>query len=138
MVGGPKGRLELAKKLGADVTIDAIGSASSLATSLSITRPRGRVVMLGMPGVTTVDLTPLWHRETELVGSYTYGTEHLPDGDTATSFGMAFDLVRDADLGRLVSATYPLDRYKDALRHAAEAGPRGAVKIAFDLRNEKR
>lgn len=123
---------------GADVTIDAIGNASSLATSLSITRPRGRVVMLGMPGVTTVDLTPLWHRETELVGSYTYGTEHLPDGDTATSFGMAFDLVRDADLGRLVSATYPLDRYKDALRHAAEAGPRGAVKIAFDLRNEKR
>ncbi len=123
---------------GADVTIDAIGSASSLATSLSITRPRGRVVMLGMPGVTTVDLTPLWHRETELVGSYTYGTEHLPDGDTATSFALAFDLVAEADLGRLVSATYPLDRYKDALRHAAEAGPRGAVKIAFDLRNEKR
>lgn len=123
---------------GADVTIDAIGSASSLATSLSITRPRGRVVMLGMPGVTTVDLTPLWHRETELVGSYTYGTEHLPDGDTATSFAMAFDLVAEADLGRLVSATYPLDRYRDALRHAAEAGPRGAVKIAFDLRSEKR
>lgn len=123
---------------GADVTIDAIGSAASLGTSLSITRPRGRVVMLGMPGVTTVDLTPLWHRETELVGSYTYGTEHLPDGDTATSFALAFELVTAADLGRLVSATYPLDRYKDALRHAAEAGPRGAVKIAFDLRDEKR
>lgn len=123
---------------GADVTIDAVGSAASLTTSLAITRPRGRVVMLGMPGVTKVDLTPLWHRETELVGSYTYGTEYLPDGSTTTSFAMAFDLVRDADLGRLVTATYPLARYKDALRHAAEAGPRGAVKIAFDLRDEKR
>jgi hypothetical protein len=36
-----------------------------------------------------------------------------------------------------VSATYPLDRWKDAIRHAAEAGRRGAVKVAFDLRNEK-
>lgn len=123
---------------GADVTIDAVGNAASIATSLSITRPRGRVVMLGMPGVTKVDLAPLWHRETELVGSYTYGTEHLPDGSTAKSFELAFDLVRDCDMGRLVSATYPLSRYKDALRHAAEAGPRGAVKIAFDLRDEKR
>jgi hypothetical protein len=94
--------------------------------------------MLGMPGVTKVDLTPLWHRETELVGSYTYGTEHLPDGSTAKSFDLAFDLVRECDMGRLVSATYPLSRYKDALRHAAEAGPRGAVKIAFDLRDDNR
>ena len=123
---------------GADVTIDAVGSASSLTTSLSITRPRGRIVLLGMPGVTKLDLTPLWHRETELVGAYTYGTEHLPDGSRATSFELAFDLVQAADLGKLVSATYRLDRYRDALRHAAEAGPRGAIKVAFDLRDENR
>ena len=41
------------------------------------------------------------------------------------------------DLGRLVSATYPLARYKEAIEHAADAGRRGAVKIAFDLRPEK-
>ena len=54
-----------------------------------------------------------------------------------TSTG-ASTLVADADLGRLVSATYPLDRYADAVEHAANAGARGAVKIAFDLRGEKR
>ena len=43
-----------------------------------------------------------------------------------------------AELGRLVSATYPLARYRDAIAHAAEAGARGAVKIAFDLRQEKK
>ncbi len=117
---------------GADVTIDAVGNAASISNSLSITRPRGRVVLLGMPGVTKLDLTPLWHRETELVGAYTYGTEQLADGTQSTSFSMAFDLVRAADLG---SATYPLERYSDALRHAAEAGPRGAIKVAFDLRD---
>ena len=35
------------------------------------------------------------------------------------------------------SATYPLARYRDAIEHAANAGSRGAVKIAFDLRNER-
>jgi hypothetical protein len=51
---------------------------------------------------------------------------------------LAFDLVREKQLGRLVSATYPLERYQDAIRHAAEAGPKGAIKVAFDMRNEKR
>jgi hypothetical protein len=35
---------------------------------------------------------------------------------------------------RLVSATYPLARYTEAIEHAATAGARGAVKVAFDLR----
>ena len=39
---------------------------------------------------------------------------------------------------RLVSASYALDRYRDAVEHAANAGHRGAVKIVFDLRGEKR
>jgi hypothetical protein len=46
-------------------------------------------------------------------------------------------LVRDAQLDRLVSALYPLDRFRDAIQHATDAGRRGAVKIAFDLRQEK-
>ncbi|MDH3753339.1 MAG: zinc-binding dehydrogenase [Acidimicrobiia bacterium] len=122
---------------GADVTVDAVGSDVSITDSISITRPRGRVLLLGMPGVTKVDLTGLWHRETELVGAYTYGTETLADGSRRTSFDLAFDLVRDAGLDRLVSGHYPLGAYRDALRHAAEAGQRGAVKVVFDLREER-
>jgi threonine dehydrogenase-like Zn-dependent dehydrogenase len=123
---------------GADVTIDAVGNAGSIGTSLSITRPRGRVVMMGMPGVTKVDLTALWHRELEIVGSYTYGTELLSDGKVTSSYALAFDLVRRKQLGKLVSASYTLDRYKDAIRHAAEAGSLGAIKVVFDMREEKR
>ena len=40
--------------------------------------------------------------------------------------------------GRLVSATYPLERFEEAVAHAGAAGRRGAVKIAFDLRAEPR
>lgn len=119
---------------GADVVIDAVGSESSVEDAIAITRPRGRVILCGMPGSIKVDLAPLWHRETELCGCYTYGTEELADGTRTHTFSLAMDLVATRGLGRLVSATYPLSQYKDAIKHAAESGSRGAVKIAFDLR----
>jgi threonine dehydrogenase-like Zn-dependent dehydrogenase len=113
---------------GAAVVVDCVGSADSLAQALRVVAPGGTIVMVGMPGVTTVDLTSLWHREVTLTGAYAY---------TADDFEPAFDLVRTARLERLLSATYPLDRFTDAIEHAANAGARGAVKIAFDLRNER-
>ncbi len=119
---------------GADVVIDAVGSSDSLRTAISICRPRGRVVLLGMPGEVSLELTALWHRETELIGAYTYGTEQLPDGTTTHSFELAMQLAGRVDLGQLVTATYPLARYTDALDHAANAGRLGAVKVCFDLR----
>lgn len=120
---------------GADVVIDAVGSAASLEDALAITRPKGRVVVCGMPGVVEIDLAPLWHRETEMVGAYTYGTEELADGTRTHTFDLATELVETAEMADLVTATYPLTQYKQAIRHAAEAGKRGAVKIAFDLRS---
>jgi len=122
---------------GTDVVVDCVGSSASLTDAMAITRPRGRIVLVGMPASVSLELTPLWHREIELVGAYTYGTETLPDGSTARTFDLAFDLVTRADLGRLVTATYPLARYREALQHAASAGSRGAVKVAFDLRDER-
>ncbi len=117
---------------GVDITIDAVGNPGSVADAIAITRPRGRVVLLGMPESARIDLTGLWHRETELVGAYTYGTETLHGGKTATSFEMAFDLVASANLEQLVSARYPLNRYREAIAHAAEAGSRGAIKVVFE------
>lgn len=122
---------------GADVVLDCVGSAASLADSLDVVRPRGQITLVGMPGHTEVDLTGLWQREVRLVGAYAYGIESPPDGEPRRTFDLAFELVTAAGLGRLVSATYPLARYRDAIAHAATAGARGAVKIAFDLRQEK-
>lgn len=122
---------------GADVVIDCVGSSSSIGQGLTVVRPRGRIAMVGMPGHVEVDLTGLWQREVTLAGAYAYGTETLADGTRRRTFDLAFELVERAELGRLVTATYPLARYTEALAHAADAGPRGAVKIAFDLRNEK-
>ena len=118
---------------GVDVTIDAVGSSSSLTDAIGFTRPRGRVVLLGMPNQVDMNLTALWHRETELVGAYCYGTEH-GHGDKHT-FELATELVGDLNLGQLVSELYPLADYQTAIEHAAQAGPRGLIKVAFDLRD---
>jgi threonine dehydrogenase-like Zn-dependent dehydrogenase len=122
---------------GADAVLDCVGSEDSIQQSLAVVKPRGRVTLVGMPAVVRLNLTTLWHRETELAGAYAYGTETLADGSRRRTFELAFELVESAGLGRLVSATYPLADYKAAIEHAAGAGRRGAVKVAFDLRAEK-
>jgi threonine dehydrogenase-like Zn-dependent dehydrogenase len=117
---------------GADVVLDCVGNSASITEALAITRPGGRVVLVGMPGPERLDLAPLWQREIELVGAYAYGTEQLADGRSARTFDLAFELAAGAELGRLVSARYPLERYREAIEHAATAGARGAVKIVFE------
>ena len=114
---------------GVGAVVDCVGSEASLAQALQVVAPGGSVTLVGMPGRVAVDLTSLWHREVSLRGAYAY---------TKEDFATAFDLVTDARLERLVSALYPLDRYREAIDHAANAGRRGAVKVAFDLRQERR
>lgn len=119
---------------GSHATIDAVGSSESIADCLRLTRPRGRIVLLGMPAQVSVDLTGLWHRETVISGAYTYGTETMPDGSRRRTFDLAIETAAASGLDRLLSATYRLEDFQDALAHAAHAGQRGAVKIAFDFR----
>ncbi len=118
---------------GAEVVYDCVGTADSIDDALAVVRPREHVVLVGMPGRVSIDLTGLWHKEIRLVGAYAYGRERTGE----RTFDLAFQLVRDAGLARLVSATYTLDRYREAIDHAAHAGSRGAVKVVFDLRGER-
>jgi threonine dehydrogenase-like Zn-dependent dehydrogenase len=122
---------------GAEVVIDCVGSAESLEQSLSMVAPRGRVVLLGMPGRVHVDLASLWHRQVQLCGAYAYGVEHLAAGPRRT-FAIAMELVGAQRMGRLVSARYPVERFEEALTHAGAAGRRGAVKVVFDLGEARR
>jgi threonine dehydrogenase-like Zn-dependent dehydrogenase len=114
---------------GVGLVVDCVGSEASLTQALQVVAPGGRILVVGMPGHTALDLTGLWHRETSLQGCYAY---------TRPDFDAALTLVADAGLERLLSATYPLSRYTEAVEHAANAGARGAVKVAFDLRKRPR
>ena len=72
---------------GVAAVVDCVGSAESIAQALRIAAPGGTIHVVGMPGVTTVDLTPLWHREIALRGAYAY---------ERADFDTALELVADA------------------------------------------
>ena len=112
---------------GARHVIDCVGSTESLQQALQVVAPGGEVQLVGMPNNVSLELTSLWHREVAIRGSYAYAH---------TDFQAAIEIIRHHDLGRLLSATYALNDYTDAIAHAASAGRRGAVKIAFDMRGK--
>jgi threonine dehydrogenase-like Zn-dependent dehydrogenase len=109
---------------GVDVAIDAVGSRTTIDTALRTTRAGGRVLLAGMPAQ-PVDLTPAWFRELEVTGAYATG------GD---AFEVAMSVAAAAPLDGLLGVTYPLDRWREALDHAGQAGRLGTVKVAFDMR----
>ncbi len=119
---------------GMDVSVDCVGSRSSLDLALRTTRAGGRVILAGMPAA-GADLAPVWFRELEVAGAYATGIEMTGEGPVS-SFDLAIDLARDAPLEGLVGAVYPLPRWREALDHAFAAGRLGTVKVAFDPRSE--
>ncbi|HEY6740560.1 MAG TPA: zinc-binding dehydrogenase [Actinopolymorphaceae bacterium] len=114
---------------GVDVAIDAVGSKASMDTVLRSTRAGGRVVLSGMPA-TGADLSPVWFRELEVVGTYA--------SNGGAAFEKAIELAGSAPLDGVVAGRYPLYRWREALDHAHGAGRLGTVKVAFDIRRSTR
>jgi len=118
---------------GVDVSVDCAGSRAALDTALRSTRAGGRVVLSGMPPA-GLDLSPVWFRELTVVGSYATGLERMADEQPRSSFELAMELARTAPLDDLTQSAYPLERWREALDHAGDAGRLGTVKVHFDLR----
>lgn len=116
---------------GVDLSVDAVGSRASLETALHATRAGGRVVLSGMPS--RADLSAAWFRELEVVGTYASAARE-PHGRSA--FDTALELAGSPEIARLAEgvATYPLQRWREAIDHAQSAGRLGTVKVAFDPR----
>lgn len=121
---------------GVDAAVDCAGSRASLDTALRTTRAGGRVVLSAMPPA-GVDLSPVWFRELEVVGSYATGVERVGDDAPRSAFSLALELARDARLDDVGGDGYPLERWREALDHAADAGRLGTVKVHFDLRESR-
>jgi len=108
---------------GFDRVLDCVGSGASLEQAVTLTRPRGRVVLVGMPGELKADLAPAWLRELELRGAYGY--EH--------DFPAAIAFARTLKPGRLIDRGWPLQSYKKALEQAPRAARAGRAKTVFEV-----
>lgn len=116
---------------GADVAFEATGGSSGLDLALRTVRAGGRVVLAGLPSA-RADLTPVWYRELELVGAYASGQSP----DRVSDFDTAIAMAAEAPLDGMVSATYPLQRWREAIDHAFAAGRLGALKVTFAPQEE--
>jgi threonine dehydrogenase-like Zn-dependent dehydrogenase len=110
---------------GVDMAFECTGSPAGLDTALRLVRAGGTVVTSGMPAG-SVDLTPLWYRELQLVGAY---ASHSERADFQTALRLASLPVLEG----YVDTRYPLGRWREAFNHASNAGHLGTVKVAFDL-----
>ncbi|HEY6423355.1 MAG TPA: zinc-binding dehydrogenase [Pseudonocardiaceae bacterium] len=112
---------------GMDLAFECTGGASGLDTALRALRAGGTVIASGMPSG-GVDLTPLWYRELHLVGAY---ASAVGDEPSLGDFPAAIALAGSAPLDGYVDTKYPLQRWREALDHAAAAGRLGSIKVVF-------
>ena len=117
-----------AGETGYDAVVLAVGSAQAVREGQALLRPKGRlVVFAAMPGETPVDLFDLHMRELEIVGA-------CNDQDRLDE---AVERLADPalGLGELVTHTFPLAAYREALE-LAERGHESATKVAFVFNEE--
>jgi len=110
---------------GFDAVLDCVGTGTSIEAAVTAVRPRGTVMLVGMPGRVSADLALAWQREVELRGAYGYSDD----------FPAAIDLARRLRPGRLVAHGWRLGEYRRALGEAPRAARRGRAKTVFDLRD---
>ncbi len=108
---------------GFDAVLDCVASGATLEAAVTAVRPRGLVVLVGMPGQIGLDLSLAWQQEVDIRGTYAYADE----------FPAALELAGRLGLGRLVAQGWPLERYRDALEQSLRATRSGLVKTVFEL-----
>jgi threonine dehydrogenase-like Zn-dependent dehydrogenase len=108
---------------GFDCVLDCVGSGASLEQATTLTRARGRVILVGMPGELKADLAAAWLRELHLQSAYGYEND----------FPRALEFAKALKPGRLIDRGWPLRAHKKAIEHAPKAARAGHAKTVFEI-----
>lgn len=135
LVGGVLRRPVIGRRVligGADLTLECVGSPQSIDDALALTRPGGRVVILGLASQAGVDWTSVWLKELQITGSYIYRWENW-QGRRVRTMEIALDWLarRALDLSPLVTHRFRLDDYRRALQTATGKASSQAFKVVF-------
>lgn len=121
---------------GADVVFDCVGIGPTMDDALRLTRPRGTMVLVGMPGIPSgIDWTSAWYKELRVQGSYAYGWEQMADHRRVKTIQLALEYLNASrgQLKPLVSGRYPLREYRAAIEHAFRTDRPGNFKTVFEI-----
>jgi L-iditol 2-dehydrogenase len=121
---------------GFPLVFDCVGSQECLDQSLRFTAPRGRIVMLGCASeIDGLDLSFLWAREIQIIGTVGYGIESWR-GEQLHTFEVTHRLLREtrAPVAKLLTHRFALARYREAFAAAAHRRSSGAMKVVLTPR----
>jgi threonine dehydrogenase-like Zn-dependent dehydrogenase len=118
---------------GVDLTFECVGNDDSIDDSLRLTRARGRVVIVSVPGIPkTVDWTPFFAKELNVVGSNTSNHVEPYRGEERSAFSIALELMQNGlDLSWLVTHKFKLEDYARAFALLEKRGESKALKAVF-------
>ena len=115
---------QLTGGLGADVTIEAVGTPATFEQAVRLARPGGHIANIGVHGQpVTLHLEELWIRDititTGLVDTYT----------TPTLLRLV--TTQQLDAGRFVTHHFTLDQFEEAYDTFSRAAETGALKVVL-------
>lgn len=106
-----------------DICVEASGSEKALHSALTVVRPRGTIVQLGLGGDMSVPMNMVVAKEIQLAGSFRFHEE----------FSEAVKLIStgDVDVKPLISATLPLADAVEAFELANDRSRAMKVQLSF-------
>ncbi|WP_018922767.1 zinc-dependent alcohol dehydrogenase [Salsuginibacillus kocurii] len=118
---------------GADVIYECVGNKKSLDDALRFAKRGGKVSLLGLANfVDNMDLTMVWLNELDIKGSFAYGTDTYK-GEKKRTLQIAVELIAagKVDLAPLLTHTFALENYHEALDAAANKSNKNTMKVVF-------
>jgi threonine dehydrogenase-like Zn-dependent dehydrogenase len=119
---------------GFDQTFVCVGTTQAMEDAMCVTRAGGTIVLLGNATMMNgLDWTPLWLKELTVKGSLCYGGRHQHGAPASGAFEEAASLVSRgcAPIGPLLTHTFPIADYREAIATAMGKGETESVKVAF-------
>ena len=116
--------LALTGGLGADVSIEAVGTAATFELAARLARPGGHIANIGVHGKpVTLHLEELWIRDITI-------TTGLVDTSTTPTLLKLLQSER-VDVGRFVTHHFTMDQFDEAYDVFTRAGETGALKVVL-------
>jgi threonine dehydrogenase-like Zn-dependent dehydrogenase len=119
---------------GMDVVYDVVGAPTTLHNALRWTRAKGTVVLVGVNlHRMTLDLTPVWYQEVDLLGVVGHDVVTW-QGESLSTFELAMRCMGDGKLNTrgLLSHRFPLEEYRHAFAVAVDKDRYRSVKVALE------
>ncbi len=118
-----------------DVVYDTIGKPETFEVGVRVLRSRGTLVKAGVHAPGRWEDSPLYFKEISYVGSNAFGVEEV-HGRRKHAIAHYLDLAaaRRVDLRPMLTHTFSLEQWRDALHAIANQADSGAVKVGIDQR----